>query len=241
MPSSPFSASQEHDGVSVVACEAGHELRGWTLCEEHLDMEGMFHVSGNRRIMWNVETPPPRGETAEAGVMGAPSSLIGKRTSVSEDTHHHEEQEDMELSIRVCQREDIERVIALQQRWETEAITYGYVADTAEELAGKLAHYYYVADVASELVGFIAGTRHVSEGLAVIPAGQRYVEIDDLYVLPEYRNARIGTQLLNTVLHEARHQGIERFLLYSATKDIDAVTRFYRKHHFQHWNVNMFI
>ncbi len=147
----------------------------------------------------------------------------------------------MEATIRVCRHDDIEQVMYLQHHWESEAITYGYVADTPDMIAKKLGNYYHVAEVITGLVGFVAGTCHVSEGLAVIPAGQRYLEIDDVYVLPEYRNAHIGTRLLNMVMTIARQQGIDRFLLYSSTKDVEAMRRFYQKYHFHHWNMRMFI
>ena len=80
----------------------------------------------------------------------------------------------------------------------------------------------------------------VSEGLAVIPAQQRYFEVEDIYVRPEFRSRGIGGLLLGDLLRVAKEDGIERLSVYTATKDVDRVLRFYRDHGFESWFVRLF-
>jgi len=100
--------------------------------------------------------------------------------------------------------------------------------------------YFLVADRDHEIVGFIFGSEHTSKGLAVIPAGQRYLEIDDFYVTPECRSEGIGAGLLAAIEEAASRAGIERFLVYSATKDLDRISNFYREQGFKSWYVQLY-
>ena len=142
--------------------------------------------------------------------------------------------------IRECTSTDIEKVMELDKGWAAEDSTYGYVAESAEELADRLGPYFLTAEVQGSIVGFAYGSVHVSEGMAVLPAGQTYFEVDAIYVANEYRNSSTGGMLLNGLLEAARHNGIERSLVYSATKDLDRILGFYRRHGFKNWYVRMY-
>ena len=142
--------------------------------------------------------------------------------------------------IRKCTPGDIDEVCRMQTEWAEENITYGFVPSSREVLINRLGPYFFVADVEGRIVGFVYGTVHVSEGLAVIPAGQQHLEIDDIYVEPEFRGRRIGGMLLDRLVQAAEQNGVRRFLVYSATKDMDEILRFYRGHGFKPWYVQMF-
>ena len=138
-----------------------------------------------------------------------------------------------DILIRECTSADIEKVMELDRDWAAEDSTYGYVAESAEGFADRLGTYFLVTEVQDSIVGFAYGSVRVSEGMAVLPAGQTYFEVDAIYVTTEYRNSGIGGMLLNGLLEAARHNGIERSLIYSATKDLDRILRFYRRHGFK--------
>ena len=142
--------------------------------------------------------------------------------------------------IRECTGADIEKVMELDRSWAAEDITYGYFAESAEGFADRSGPYFLVAEVQGSVVGFTYGSVHVSEGMAVLPAGQTYFEVDAIYVANEYRNSGIGGMLLDGLLETARHNGIERSIIYSATKDLDRILRFYRRHGFKNWYVRMY-
>ncbi len=142
--------------------------------------------------------------------------------------------------IRLCRPDDIDAVSRMEGEWATLNLTFGYVPNSRENLRGRLGPYFLVAEHAGEVVGFVAGSEHVSEGLAVTPAGQRYLEVHDLYVAAEFRDRGTGSRLLEAVLDAARREGIERIQAFSATKDHDRILRFYRRHGFQPWGVQLF-
>ncbi len=145
------------------------------------------------------------------------------------------------LVIRECAGDDIAKVMELDRSWEAEDSTYGYYAEGAEGLARRLGPYFLVADTQGMVVGFAYGSVHTSEGLAVIPADETYFELDALYVGAEHRSNGIGGMMLEELLREARRNGIERFMLYSASKSLDSILRFYRRHGSKDWFVRMYI
>lgn len=144
------------------------------------------------------------------------------------------------VTVRECTRDDIEAVCRLEAKWAEEEITYGYLTNSRENLIGRLGRYFLVAEADEEIVGFVSGSVHVSEGLAVTPAGQRYLEVDDLYVTPELRSRGIGSRLLEDVMRTAESEGMDRVHVFTATKDMDRILSFYRGHGFRPWGVQLF-
>ena len=143
--------------------------------------------------------------------------------------------------IRLAEVRDVNEVTRLQAEWAEENITYGQTPASAQEIAGKLGPFFYVALSDSRISGFVYGTERVSEGLAVIPKGERYLEIDELYVRPEFRNRGLGGTLMEALVRAARDRGIERFKAYSASKEFDRILAFYRRHGFRPWYAEMFL
>ncbi|HEY3110388.1 MAG TPA: GNAT family N-acetyltransferase, partial [Chloroflexota bacterium] len=118
-------------------------------------------------------------------------------------------------------------------------ITRGLLADSAEGLAARLGPYWFVAELEGRVVGFVGGQARESEGLAVIPAGQAYLEVEDLYVQAEHRSRGLGGRLLDRALHAAAERGVERALVYSSNLAWERTVAFYRRHGFEIWFVRM--
>ncbi|MHB9023666.1 MAG: GNAT family N-acetyltransferase [Armatimonadota bacterium] len=144
------------------------------------------------------------------------------------------------MKIRQATEDDLTGVSLLQQAWEQEQITYGLVAPDIACLRDQLSEFFLVAEVDGQLVGMVAASVHLSEGMAVIPAGERYLEIDDLYVRQSWRAQGIGRQLLDAALARADEQEIPYQLVYSATKDVQRIMRFYESCGFESWFVQMY-
>ena len=141
--------------------------------------------------------------------------------------------------IRLAEVRDVNEVARLQAEWAEEEITYGQTPASVQEIAGKLGRFFYVALSDGRISGFVYGSERVSEGLAVIPEGERYLEIDELYVCPEFRNGGLGGTLMEALLRAARDRGIERFKVYTASKEFDRILAFYRSHGFKPWYAEM--
>ena len=147
----------------------------------------------------------------------------------------------IDAAIRPVTARDIDNVHRLGVEWAEEDITYGQVATAKQTIADNLGPYFLVATEGDELVGYIWGSVHTSKGLAVIPAGEQYMEIDELYVKQAFRRSGIGGRMLDTLGEIARKRGVNRFKVYSAARDLDGAMRFYRGHGFQSRYAEMFI
>jgi ribosomal protein S18 acetylase RimI-like enzyme len=142
--------------------------------------------------------------------------------------------------IRHATERDVRFIHQLQQRWVEEGNIYGFVPESQEQIKASINSYLLVAEINNEIVGFISGSVHLSEAIAVIPEGESYLEITNLYILPEYRRQGTGSALINECLAQAKEAGAGYALLYSAAKEIHTVLRFYEQHNFQSWYVQMF-
>jgi len=145
-----------------------------------------------------------------------------------------------EVTLRPASMEKLPQVLALQEQWAAEEITYGYVSGNMAQLLTALEDTFLLAVEDDRIVGYITASAHISEGTAVIPANACYLEIDDLYVIRPRRGQGIGKALLDAVLARAEAAGIEYQLLYSSTKDIRRILSFYEECGFSSWYVQMY-
>jgi ribosomal protein S18 acetylase RimI-like enzyme len=142
--------------------------------------------------------------------------------------------------IRVAAESDIQFISHLQRQWLEEGSVHGFVPESEQQLKTALGPYLLIAETGSGVVGFICGSIHVSKDIAVIPEGESYIEIDNLYISPEFRRQGIGSELITRLLAQAKAEGVAYALLYSAVKDVHAILRFYEQHDFHSWYVQMF-
>lgn len=145
-----------------------------------------------------------------------------------------------QMNIRIAAETDIPSICQLQQEWFEEGNVYGFEPENQEKLRLILGTFCLVAEMDNDIIGFVTGNIHTSDGLAVIPAGKRYIEVDNVYVSLPYRRQGIGGHLVDQLLVEAKKQGVTHALLYSATKDIRSILNFYENHGFQSWYIQMF-
>ena len=142
--------------------------------------------------------------------------------------------------IRQAEESDVDFILRLQRQWSEEGIVYGLVTESEERIRAAIGPYLLVAVTDDEAVGFISGSVHVSKGTAVIREGERYLEIDNLYISPEFRRQGIGGDLITQIIARAKARGVAYASLYSAAKDVHGILGFYERHGFQSWYVQMF-
>lgn len=142
-------------------------------------------------------------------------------------------------TIRQCTDQDLTAVVELSELWVKEGIAPGLQANYIEFLQRCMGEYFWIAEAQSAVVGFIFGTILESDGLAVIPEGEKYIEIDEVYVHPEWRSGGIGHELVDRLLQQAESNGVTRSLVYSAAKQWVRMVGFYEKHGFQMWHIQM--
>ena len=143
-------------------------------------------------------------------------------------------------AIRGATRQDVPGIGRLQRRWAQEKITHGFRPASPVAIRRALGEWCYVAEINGRLIGFVAGGVRVSDGLAVVTRGRRYLEIDDLYVAVSHRNRGVGHLLMNAITGRARQRGIRYLTAYSSTKDAHRILRFYERHGFASWFVQVY-
>jgi ribosomal protein S18 acetylase RimI-like enzyme len=148
------------------------------------------------------------------------------------------------VRIRACTSTDIDGVIALERQWGQEDIAYGDFNPMSREayvaILERFPAYFLVAESDGQLVGYIHASAEHEKRIEVIPETEAYVEIEDIYVQPDFRNQDIGGKLLERVFEVARAAGIQRFVVGTRSKETDKILRFYRSHGFTPWSIQFF-
>ena len=149
-----------------------------------------------------------------------------------------------QVQIRRCTEQDIDAVVALERQWEQEDIAYGDFnpmdASMVRAVLERFPDYFFVAEHDGGLVGYVHGTLHRTTPSEVIPADEPYLEIENIYVQPEFRSQDVGGALLEQLIDVAQSAGVQRFVVGTRSKEIDRILRFYRSHGFQAWSIQFF-
>jgi len=147
------------------------------------------------------------------------------------------------ILIRECTPNDIDQVYQLDTRWGREDIAYEFIPISREEFIAHLERfptYFLVAESEGYLVGYINGSVLLNQDIPVLPKQEPYLEIENIYVKPDFRNRQIGGKLIERLLEIAGQNGIQRFLVSTVTKDMAKILNFYQSHGFKAWCVQMF-
>jgi GNAT superfamily N-acetyltransferase len=145
------------------------------------------------------------------------------------------------LVCRAAAESDLVGVVRLHQRWEAEGVTRGLVALDENFFRRFLGGCFFVAMRDERLVGYVCASPSDDErSSAVVPAGERYLEIESLYVLPEERSRGVGRLLLTRAEQSARSIGIRFVTAYSATHTMERILRYYCSNGYEVWAVQVF-
>ena len=137
----------------------------------------------------------------------------------------------------------VKTIANLQKQWESEAITYGFIADSDDDILAYNRDYFYVALDGETVIGYVTGKVKVNDKnnyMNVFTMDAKYLQVYDLYIAPAYRSKSIGAELLTIVEEKAKKNGVEHIFLSSATIDAEAVRRFYEKSGFKIWTTTFF-
>ena len=149
-----------------------------------------------------------------------------------------------QVHIRPCTPEDLDAVLGMERQWEQEDVAFGdfnpMSRDMFRAVLERFPAYFLVADQNGHLIGYIHGTVQRTARIEVIPAQEPYVEIENLYVQPEFRSRKIGGALLERLFDVAQAAGIQRFVVGTRSKETDKILGFYRRHGFTPWSIQFF-
>jgi ribosomal protein S18 acetylase RimI-like enzyme len=146
--------------------------------------------------------------------------------------------------IRACTPNDIDGIVRLERQWEQEDIAYGDFNPMRREayvaILERFPEYFLVAESDGQLVGYIHGSVQRDRPVQVIPTQEPYVEIEDIYVQPDFRDRDIGGIMLERLFEIARQEGIQRFIVGTLSKETEKIIKFYRSHGFTPWRIQFF-
>ena len=132
---------------------------------------------------------------------------------------------DNAVHIRPAEPEDLPALLALSQEWAAEGITYGYSPTGREAFAGYRC---WVAEADGKVVGYAGGEVDTARrNIEIQQAGERYFELEELYVCPACRGRGVGQLLLARVEEDARREGLAQLMLNAANRDHAPLLRFY--------------
>ena len=115
------------------------------------------------------------------------------------------------------------QLIELSALWVEEDCSWGMVVNTREDLKEPL----FVARDGDMIVGYAFGHCYTQEKrTSGIPAGSRCFDVDELYVLPQYRSGGIGGELYRRLREEAAREA-DYITLVTSTKDYRRIMKFY--------------
>lgn len=142
-------------------------------------------------------------------------------------------------TIRKCTLDDVPQIAELSRLWADEAVTFAYPASNAEKISKRLGDYFWVAERKGRIVGYTHGVIQTSQ-YPIFPLNSRFLEIYEVYVHPDYRGDRIGSQLVDRMIAEAESNGITHALVGSSNLDWQRTAGFYERHGFKMWYVQMY-
>lgn len=129
----------------------------------------------------------------------------------------------MKYEFRQLDEKTASRLIELSKKWQEEDCSYGIVANTEDDIKTLLC----VALDRDEIIGYIFGHYYIAEHkTSYIEIGRKCFSIDELYVLPEYRNQGVGKELFKRLEQEVE-TSCAYITLSTSTKDYKKILHFY--------------
>ena len=138
-----------------------------------------------------------------------------------------------QVLIRECTHHDLDSIFQLDHLWDAEGVAYVFTYGTREDFMAdfeRFQEYFLVAESNGQIIGYVNGSVRVNEKMEVLPKQETYLEIENIYVRPEYRGRHVGGDLIEGLLAVAEQNGIKRFVVSTVTKDMDRILKFYRRY-----------
>ena len=118
----------------------------------------------------------------------------------------------------------LDRLIQFSKDWESENSCYGYIANSVSDIEGNRI---FVATDDGNIIGYLFG--HISQSKnmkSIMPEGTPFFEIEELYVVPQFRSQGVGSSLFSFAVTQIKETA-EYAVLSTATKNWKAILHFY--------------
>ena len=131
----------------------------------------------------------------------------------------------MELKEIKPNEKEIEELINLSILWEKEDITFGYRKNDINDIIDKRV---FVAKESNKIIGYIFAKEGIAKNHgSIMPDGELYFGIEEIYVIKEKRSYGIGKLLMDYVKNVAKKENYKYIFLTTSTKDSNKILDFY--------------
>ena len=132
----------------------------------------------------------------------------------------------------------LDTLIRLSRDWEAEDICYGYRANTAADIEGNRV---FLAEEEGRTLGYLFGhVEKARQSSSIMPDGTPCFEVEELYVVPDFRSRGLGGALFRFAEDAARGEA-EYMMVSTATKNWRAILHFYLEElDMRFWSARLF-
>ena len=151
--------------------------------------------------------------------------------------------QNVDVQIRKATKDDLDGIFLLEEEWKQEEVSYIFEPITKEEFIETMdifSDYHLVAVENRQIIGYINAKVQNSGNERVFRANEDHLMVENLYVRSSKRKSKVGSMLLETLLMNARKNGMTKFAVATDTKDMEAILKFYTQHGFKPFHVQLF-
>ena len=129
------------------------------------------------------------------------------------------------VEVRLCKKEELDEVVKLSAEFESEGCCNGVKSDSYEFFAERKV---IVAVEQGEIIGYAYGSEEVDEkDRSYAKAGDKYFELDEIYVKQEFRNQGVGRMLYWYLEAMAKMKECKTIRLNAVSKDYKKLLNLY--------------
>lgn len=129
----------------------------------------------------------------------------------------------MRYELKTLDNDTISELIELSKKWQEEDCSWGIIANEKDDLKEPL----FLAIDGRKIVGYIFGHHYIVENkTSYIEVGSKCFMIDEIYVLPTYRNKGVGKELFK-LMEKHIKATCEYLTLSTSTKNYKSILHFY--------------
>ena len=129
------------------------------------------------------------------------------------------------MEIRLADKNELKSVVKLSKQFEAEGCCNGIVADNEEYLKNKIVA---ICKIQGDIVGYVYGEVLTQQkNVSYSKQGEKYFELDEIYIVPNFRNKGIGRQMFEFVENYAKQNFCKSLRLNAVSKNYQSLLKFY--------------